>query len=279
MASERRQLRYTPAAIRAQSRPASAAGRPVFWTGTPRCNLTGAEPFGLFAKQSVAAMHILPSVPRRLVLAALLGGWVAALLGVRLWATGSPFGLFLAWNLVLAAVPLVASTALVAMDRRRTSWMSRLAVGAVWLAFLPNAPYILTDLVHLESRPGVPFWYDLALLLSAAGVGLLSGYVALADVQGIVARRWGPGAGWASAVGALFLSAFGVYLGRVLRWNSWDVVTAPGRVVRGLAAHLTHPLADPTTAVMTLVFGGMLTLGYVTLHALAAPSQPAPRAR
>lgn len=218
-------------------------------------------------------MHLLPSVSRRLTLAALLGGWVAALLAARIWATGSPFGLFLAWNLVLAAVPLVASTALVALDRRRASWALRLSVGAVWLAFLPNAPYLLTDLVHLRVRPGAPFWYDLALLLSAAGVGLLSGYVALADVQGVLARRWGRAAGWAAAVGALFLSAFGVYLGRVLRWNSWDVVMAPGRVLRGLAGHLAHPFADPAPAVMTLVFGGMLTLGYLTLRLLTAPRE------
>ena len=218
---------------------------------------------------------MIPSPARRLRLALLLGGWVAALLAVRVGVTGSPFGLFLAWNLALAAVPLVASTALVRLDRQRARAGALLAVGAVWLLFLPNAPYILTDLVHLAPRPPAPYWYDLALLLSAAGTGLLAGYVSLADVQAVVARRWGGRASWAVAVGALFLSAFGVYLGRVLRWNSWDVVAAPGALFADVAGLALDPAGDPLAAVMTAVFGGTLTLGYVALRALAGPDQAA----
>ena len=214
---------------------------------------------------------MLTSPPRRLALAVVLGGWCAILVGVRMAITGSGFGTFLAWNLVLAAVPLVASTFLVRLDRRGAGGAALLAVGVVWLLFLPNAPYILTDLVHLRGRPPVPFWYDLSLLLSAAGVGLLSGYVSLADVHGVVARRWGGAVGWATAVGVLFLSAFGVYLGRVLRWNSWDVVTAPLDVARDVVGPAVDPRAHLAAVVLTVVFGGMLTAGYVALRALAAP--------
>ena len=214
---------------------------------------------------------MLASPPRRLAVAVLLGGWCAALVGVRMAVTGSGFGAFLAWNLALAAVPLAASSWLVRLDRRGAGGAALVALGAVWLLFFPNAPYILTDLVHLEGRPPVPFWYDLALLLSAAGVGLLAGYVSLADVHDVVARRWGGAVGWASAVGALFLGAFGVYLGRVLRWNSWDVVTAPGGVARDVLGPVLDPGAHLAAVVVTLVFGGMLTAGYVALRALAAP--------
>ena len=83
-----------------------------------------------------------------------------------------------------------------------------------------------------------------------------------------MARRWGGRLAWAASVGVLFLSAFGIFLGRELRWNSWDVVTAPGALARDVLAHLTASQAVPL--VMTLVFGGMLTLGYVALWALAA---------
>ncbi|MEM1117948.1 MAG: DUF1361 domain-containing protein [Bacteroidota bacterium] len=214
---------------------------------------------------------MLVSSSRRLSLAALLGGWVAALFLVRVVVTGSWFGLFLGWNLFLAAVPLMASTLLVRLDARGARLPALLAVGAVWLLFLPNAPYILTDLVHLAERPPVPFWYDLGMLLSGAGVGLLSGYLSLADVQGVIARRRGALAGWAASVGVLFLSAFGIYLGRELRWNSWDVVAAPDALFADILARLADPLGHPETVVMTLVFGGMLTLGYVVLHALASP--------
>ena len=215
---------------------------------------------------------MLSSPLHRLRLSVLLGGWVAALLAVRVGLTGSPFGLFLAWNLVLAAVPLVASTALVRLDGKGAHAGVLAAVGAVWLLFLPNAPYILTDLVHLGPRGGVPFWYDLALLLSAAGTGLLAAYVSLADVQAVLTRRLGAPVAWAASVGALFLSAFGVYLGRELRWNSWDVVTAPGALLADVASRVLDPWAHPTTVVMTVVFGGMLTLGYVALRAVARPA-------
>ena len=210
--------------------------------------------------------------PSRLRLAAILAAWIAALLIVRVGVTGSVFGLFLVWNLVLAAVPLVASTALTRLDASGASPAWLLAVGAVWLLFLPNAPYILTDLVHLGARPPVPFWYDLSLLLSAGGTGLLAAYVSLADVQHVVARRLGVRAGWAVAAGSLFLSGFGIYLGRELRWNSWDVVAAPGALLADVADRVLHPLAHPTTAVMTVVFGGMLMVGYLALRALTAPA-------
>ncbi|MEO0556605.1 MAG: DUF1361 domain-containing protein [Bacteroidota bacterium] len=216
---------------------------------------------------------MLSSPSRRLTVSALLTLWVAALLVTRIALTGSPFGLFLVWNLFLATVPLMASTALVALDAKGGHRLACLGLATVWLLFLPNAPYILTDLVHLAERPPVPFWFDLALLLSAAGTGLLSGYVALADVQGVVARHWGHRVAWAGSVGVLFLSAFGIYLGRELRWNSWDVLTAPGSLATDILARIADPFAHPTTVVMTLVFGGMLTLGYVVLHALAMPER------
>ncbi len=224
----------------------------------------------------MTALHLkellmIPSPIHRLRLSLLLGGWVAALLAARVALSGSGFGLFLPWNLFLAAVPLAASTALVGLDARRARPSALLALGVVWLLFLPNAPYILTDLVHLGPRTGVPFWYDLALLLSAAGTGLLAAYVSLADVQTVLTRRVGTAAAWAASVGALFLSAFGVYLGRELRWNSWDVLTAPGALLADIASRVLDPLAHPTTVVMTVVFGGMLTLGYVALRALVSP--------
>ena len=217
-------------------------------------------------------LSMLQSPRRRLLLAVLLAAWSAVLVAFRVGVTGSPFGLFLAWNLVLAAVPLAVSTAIVRLDGAGARPGVLVALGAVWLLFLPNAPYILTDLVHLAPRGAVPFWYDLAVLLSAAGTGLLAGYVSLADVQGVVARRLGEAAAWAVAVGVLFLSAFGVYLGRELRWNSWDVVTAPGPLLADIASRVLDPLAHPDTVVLTVVFGGMLTLGYVALRAVARPA-------
>src|SRR5678816_4708120 len=92
-------------------------------------------------------------------------------------------------------------------------------VFVLWLLFLPNAPYILTDILHLTRANEAPAWYDLALLLSCAGTGLLIGYLSLIDVQSIVARRFSSVVGWMFALVSLMLSGFAIYLCRFLRWN------------------------------------------------------------
>lgn len=69
-------------------------------------------------------------------------------------------------------------------------------LAGLWLLSLPNAPYILTDILHLTRASQAPAWYDLALLLSCAGTGLLVGYLSLIDVEGIGARKFSPVAGW-----------------------------------------------------------------------------------
>ncbi|HIG75556.1 MAG TPA: DUF1361 domain-containing protein [Bacteroidetes bacterium] len=210
------------------------------------------------------------SLPSRPLLFALLSGWCLALLAARVAATGSWLFVFLGWNLVLALLPLGASALLARWHRRRAPRLALLAVGAAWLLVLPNAPYILTDLFHFRHRPPVPTWFDLALLLSFAGTGLLAGYLSLAEVHRVVAERIGARVAWAGAVGVLFLSAFGIYLGRYLRYNSWEVLTAPGPLFSDVLAPLLDPMGHPRAVAVTLVFGGLLTLGYLAMHAAAA---------
>jgi uncharacterized membrane protein len=205
------------------------------------------------------------------VLGALLA-WCALLIGFRLYLAGTPTFRFLAWNLFLAAVPLAASSALVAAHARRAGRLLQLGCFAVWMLFLPNAPYLLTDLLHLAPMPPVPLWYDLAMLLSCAGTGLLLGFLSLAQVQRVVEERYHAAAGWALALASMLLSGYGIYLGRFQRWNSWDVMMDPTGVFGTVAGHLLDPAAHPRTIGVTLVYGGGLALGYVALRAVVAHS-------
>src|SRR4051794_26818533 len=79
---------------------------------------------------------------------------------VRVSVTGVPNFLYLVWNLFLAWIPFVLALAL--YDGRRRGWGGGrlLALGVAWLAFFPNAPYIVTDFVHLNRDPLSPLWYD-----------------------------------------------------------------------------------------------------------------------
>jgi uncharacterized membrane protein len=150
-------------------------------------------------------------------------------------------------------------------------WIIQLPLFSLWLLFLPNAPYILTDILHLTRASHAPAWYDLALLLSCAGTGLLLGYLSLIDVQGIVARNFGRACSWIFAFVSLVLSGFAIYLGRFLRWNSWDVLISPTLLFE-ITDGLLHPWAHGRAIAVTLVFGVILTLGYITFHTLLVHS-------
>jgi uncharacterized membrane protein len=197
--------------------------------------------------------------------------WCAALVVLRVELSGSLFYVFLVWNLFLAWIPWLAAQAFGASSRRRAPRLLRLGWFTLWLLFLPNAPYILTDLLHLRPRPPVPLWYDLALLLSCAGTGLLLGYISLLEVQGAVEKQLGRVAGWMVAAGSLFLSGFGIYLGRFLRRNSWEILTDPAGLYLDISDRLLNPTLHLRTYGVTLVFGVGLLLWYIALRVVMVP--------
>ena len=140
----------------------------------------------------------------------------------------------------------------------------------VWLLFLPNAPYLATDLIHLRSRPFVPLWYDAALLVSCAFTGVILGYVSIAEVQRLLRTRLGNPSAWALTTIVMFLCAFGIYLGRFERWNSWHIVTRPWPLLADAADRVIHPLSHLRTTFVTAIYGVTLFVGYVVFHLLFA---------
>ena len=205
-------------------------------------------------------------VKRFIVISALLF-WCTCMIAVRIDRTGSGYYRFLLSNLFLACIPLFLSTVLRLTNRLRLHWTIMLGLAGLWLLFLPNAPYILTDILHLTRTSEAPVWYDLALLLSCAGTGLLVGYLSLVDVQEIVARRFTPVVGWIFAIVSLGLSGFAIYLGRFLRWNSWDVLFTPTLVLE-IAGAILHPLDHVRPLAVTIIFGVIFALGYISLRLL-----------
>ena len=192
----------------------------------------------------------------------------------RVMMTGKLLFLFLIWNLFLAVVPFALSTLLsISVGRLRARIL--VPVSAAWLLFFPNAPYLLTDLFHLNARPGVPLWYDLALILSCAWNGLMLAYASLSDMQRLVQQRLGFWTGWAFATVALLLSSFGIYLGRYLRFNSWDVLTNPLTLFYDIAHRVLNPFSFPGTWGVTLVFGLFLLVGYGTVRLMGRAHEEA----
>lgn len=209
---------------------------------------------------------VAPHASRRRGLAflALVG---ASMFGVALVAfrrayTGELEYANLVWNLFLAWLPFAFALAAYDLDRRRGRLPGLLALGALWLAFLPNAPYLVTDYMLLRYVGGMPVWFDVVMLTTFAWTGLVLGFVSLYLVQSIVRRRLGAVAGWACAVASLGLSGLGIYLGRVLRWNSWDLAVQPTAVL----ADVAERLQSARLVGMSLAMAVFLTLAYATLY-------------
>jgi uncharacterized membrane protein len=192
----------------------------------------------------------------------------------RIAWTGKLQYAFLVWNLFLAWMPLLF--AVLACDKYRTlsgkHWHFLGLTGA-WLVFLPNAPYIFTDLIHLQSRYFAHFWVDLVLILSCALTGLILSFLSLYLMQAIVRRVFGNVASWFFVAAAAGLSSFGIYLGRFLRFNSWDVLFQPVKLYRGIGNWAADPLVSSATFVFPALFATFLFIAYVMLYALTHMKQ------
>jgi uncharacterized membrane protein len=175
--------------------------------------------------------------------------------------------IYLLWNLFLAWLPMVCSLAAYNVYKRssRLSWLVVGTCALVWLLFFPNAPYLLTDLIHLNPQGDVPFWFDLILIVAFAWTGSFLGLISLFLMQALVRKAIGTIASWLFALGVLGVSGFGIYLGRFLRWNSWDVITNPVPVLMDIGHQLRHPLANFQTVVFSVLFSVFLLTAYLIL--------------
>lgn len=178
---------------------------------------------------------------------------------------------YLIWNLFLAWLPILSALAAYNLQRRHSwvNWVLVPAFALFWLVFFPNAPYLITDIIHLQRQSSAPFWYDLILFVAFAWTGFFLGLVSLFLMQEIVRKAAGNMASWLFAFGVLGLSSFGIYLGRFMRWNSWDVFLNPGR----LFADVTEQVQDPFTRfqafVFSALFAGFFLAMYLTLVAIS----------
>ena len=192
---------------------------------------------------------------------ALLVGWNLLLVIYRHEVTGKASFVFFIWNLFLAIIPYLSSEIAQFCAGRKWTY-SALGFLLFSILFLPNSPYIITDLFHLRQRAEMPFWYDTMLLFSMAISGLLLFYAALFNIRDMLARWWG--SIWAEVSVSLisFLCAYGIYLGRYLRFNSWDIISNPDLLFEEMADHISNPTVHPRTIGVTLLYGAFLLVGY-----------------
>lgn len=211
----------------------------------------------------------------------LLSGVCLAVLAVRCAVVGRPSFLFLAWNLLLAWMPVLFAH-LAMRYAPAGAWLRPLgrgglvAVGALglWLLFFPNAPYLFTDFAHLpKANLYAPAWLNVLLFGVFALTGVLLGMVSLLGVHGLLARKWGTRWAWGAVGAVCYLAGYGVYLGRIERWNSWDALHHPVALGRQVLGHILHPAEYLSVWLCTLSVGSVLLLSYFALRNLRQPER------
>ncbi len=192
---------------------------------------------------------------------------------IRHYYTDSRVFLFLNWNLFLAGIPWLLSTIALLLPKLQKSALAISLLLMIWLLFFPNAPYILTDLFHLRLRGNAPIWYDLVLILSFAWTGLLFGFLSLRDIERLLAPKLNVYWLAISSISLLFLTSFGIYLGRFLRWNSWDILESPTAILHDIGVRCMYPLEHPTTWGMTILMWILLNMMYWSFRFMSVEKQ------
>jgi uncharacterized membrane protein len=205
----------------------------------------------------------------RLAMFFLLAG--ATVFSVAIWRfraeySGTMHYAFLVWNLFLAWIPFIIAyfTYTFTLNRRQVYIVIPMA-AFFWLIFFPNAPYILTDFQHLAGGwQDLPVWYDVMMLIWFSFTGLLLGMTSLFLMQEIVRREFGRWWGWGFVAFVASLSGAGVYFGRFLHWNSWDIFSDPG----GMALSTLHRFQDPSLQSIGFIsiFTTFFLFLYITLY-------------
>jgi uncharacterized membrane protein len=178
-----------------------------------------------------------------------------------LW-TKTPGFIFLNKNLFLAFLPWALTSVCIIKNIFRKSKIGAAFVMLLWLLFFPNAPYVLTDLLALRKIGYMPLWYDLLMILSFAWTSLLFGFLSLWDIERILSEKIHIVIVKIISTVLLFIGSFGVYIGRFLRWNSWDIIVKPDSFFGDIIENLANPAEQYTTWGMTIFMGVFLNMLY-----------------
>ena len=170
----------------------------------------------------------------------------------------------LIWNLFLAWLPLIFSIWTITLYKSNPEkrWVLFFP-GFLWLLFFPNAPYIITDFLHLKQRPGIPIWYDILMLATFAWTGFFLAIASLRTMQMLVKDHLGWFPSWVFATSALTLAGIGIYLGRFSRWNSWDIFLSPKEILTDIAVRILNPLNNMNFFGFTGIITTFLIISYL----------------
>jgi uncharacterized membrane protein len=212
---------------------------------------------------------------RRFILAAgLLTGADLLLLLLRIIITGTARYWFVPENLALAWISLVFAWLLVHNLRRRR-WLDRRNIGLtiLWLLFLPNTWYVLTDFIHVYPNGEISQLFDIVLIWLLVLNGFLLGIAGLFLVHRELLARRGLADSWLFIEATIVISSFAVYLGRDLRWNSWDIIANPTGLLVNVSSQIADPFGAPRAITITVLFFIVINVTYGAFWIFSRPSK------
>lgn len=192
--------------------------------------------------------------------------FIGLLIAFRVFYTHSLVHVFLSWNIFLAWIPYMLSNYFVEVTKK-TKW-KQFFLFFSWLIFFPNSLYIVTDLIHMEENTDIPVWYDAVLLFASSFIGIMMAFVSLRKVEYFLRSIFSRKAVAFFIPAILFISSFGVYLGRFQRWNSWDIIKDPLALAMDIMSNFINPIHNYKTWAITVLFTGIYTLLYFFLKIL-----------
>lgn len=178
---------------------------------------------------------------------------------------------FLLWNLLLGWVPLIIAWWLV-KRLKKTSWLlpSNLVLSAIWLVFLPNSFYLISDLIHLRATGEVGLLYDVVMFFAFTLNAYILGFISVFMIHEQLLRRIRRTDAHLFVTFVLLSSSFAIYLGRVLRWNSWDLLFSPFGILFDVSGRILEPGSHPDAFVTTGTFFLLLSSSYAMCWQLVA---------
>ena len=191
------------------------------------------------------------------------------LLLIRIIMTGHFTYVFLVWNLFLAGISYFVANWLSRNKQIMEKRLKLLLILFVWLLFMPNSFYILTDLFHLDDMNAGHEWFDLTMILSFAWSGILFGVLSIRKMEMLLKTAKGKFISGLVICGVMWLNAFGIYIGRFLRFNSWDVITNPFSLFGEIFNILFNPYDYRYVWAMTSCFSFFMIILYFTIKKLS----------
>lgn len=180
--------------------------------------------------------------------------------------TGRQGFLFLIWNLFLAWIPFgisVLISYIYSQTKIKAKSFLLYVLGLVWLLFYPNAPYMITDFIHFRGNGSFLIWFDIVIYSVFIFTSLLLGFVSIYLINRIITRVTNKAFGWLFVLTVLFLSSYGIYLGRFIRWNSWDMLSDPLAIIQSVIDNISI-----WSIAFSIVYGIMLTLIFAFFYGL-----------